>query len=290
MRDQTLFRFSPKQNILASSRHIVTSIQALFIASLLMLVFVGSAWAQTTSVSDYDNGLPLGVFAFDGDTNTVAVTTTMVAIGDPLAVPNQKSDPNGLLAITYDIADFGGVTHGFETARNWSNQAGLSFWFRGTDSGLLYQVEIFDNRSDPTIDTAERFEYRFTDTVDGWKNFTIPFADFQRSTDYQPDGAPTDGLNLTSVWGYSFVLPQGTDAVYVDSMALTDDILLADYENGEPTGSIIYKGDSSTVDAGIVSINGNSPLAMGDQIGSNDVLRLAIDVQAPKDSEICMRS
>ena len=269
-----LFRFSSRR-----SRPIATAIQAFSIALLLTVFVVASARAQSTIISTYDNGLPIGVFAFDGDTNTVAVTTTVAAIDSPLAVPNQKSEQNGLLAVTYSIADFGGVTHGFEAARNWSSKAGLSFWFRGTGSGLRYQLEVFDNRSDPALDTAERFEYRFTDRVDAWQNFTIPFSAFQRATDYQPEGAPNDGLNLTSVWGYSFVLPQGSDAVFIDSMALTDDIVLADYENGEPTGNFIYNGPASTIEADIVSINRNSPLAMGDQIGSNDVLKLEIDVQ-----------
>lgn len=256
-------------------------VSAFFVATLFTAIFATTAEAQATIVDTYDDGLPTGVFSFDGDTNTVAVTTTVIAIGAPLAVPNQSAQ-NGVLAVTYNIADgvgFGGVTHGFETQRNWSNNAGLSFWFRGTNSGLRYQIEIFDNRSDPAIDTAERFEYRFTDTVDDWKNFSIPFSAFERSTDYQPVGAPNDGLNLTSVWGYSIVLPQGNDAVFIDSVALTDDILLTDYENGEPAGTFIYNGAASTIETDVVSINGTSPLAMSGQTGDNGVLRLTIDVQ-----------
>lgn len=247
-------------------------------AAIFTLIIGSSAWAQAVDIATYDDGLPFGLFAFDGNTNTVAVTTTVITLGDPLAVPNQFAE-NGVLAVNYTIAEFGGITHAFGAPKNWSNRAGLSLWFRGTNSGLNYQIEIFDNRSDPATDTAERFEYRFQDTIDDWSHFTIPFSAFERATDYQPDGAPADGLNLTNVWGYSIVLPQGDATVYIDSVALTDDILLADYENGQPSGNFIYNGSTSTISADIVSINGDSPLVLPDQISSNDVLKVTLDVQ-----------
>lgn len=57
-------------------------------------------------------------------------------------------------------------------------------------------------------DTAERFEASFTDDIAGWRQVTIPIADFVRSAD-QPAGAPDDGLGLDEVWGYGFALPDG---------------------------------------------------------------------------------
>ncbi len=56
-------------------------------------------------------------------------------------------------------------------------------------------------------DTAERFEAPFVDDFTGWKQITVPFGDFARST-IQPDGAPDDGLGLDQVWGYGFRMPQ----------------------------------------------------------------------------------
>lgn len=260
------------------NRSIISALSSLMMAAIFTLIIGSSAWAQAVDIATYDDGLPFGLFAFDGNTNTVAVTTTVITLGDPLAVPNQFAE-NGVLAVNYTIAEFGGITHAFGAPKNWSNRAGLSLWFRGTNSGLNYQIEIFDNRSDPATDTAERFEYRFQDTIDDWSHFTIPFSAFERATDYQPDGAPADGLNLTNVWGYSIVLPQGDATVYIDSVALTDDILLADYENGQPSGNFIYNGSTSTISADIVSINGDSPLVLPDQISSNDVLKVTLDVQ-----------
>jgi beta-glucanase (GH16 family) len=55
-------------------------------------------------------------------------------------------------------------------------------------------------------DTAERFETSFVDDTPGWKQVSLPFPSFTRST-WQPKGAPNDGLTLSSVWGYGLVLP-----------------------------------------------------------------------------------
>ncbi len=55
-------------------------------------------------------------------------------------------------------------------------------------------------------DTAERFETSFVDDTPGWKEISLPFSAFTRSA-WQPKGAPNDGLTLSQVWGYGFVLP-----------------------------------------------------------------------------------
>jgi len=56
-------------------------------------------------------------------------------------------------------------------------------------------------------DTAERFETTFVDDTPGWKEVSLPFPSFTRS-DWQPKGAPNDGLTLSNVWGYGLVLPR----------------------------------------------------------------------------------
>jgi hypothetical protein len=69
-------------------------------------------------------------------------------------------------------------------------------------------------------DTAERFEYSFTDDFTGWRLINLPFADFTRSVQ-QPAGAPDDGLDLTEVWGFGFRLPAGSSgAFYLDRVKL----------------------------------------------------------------------
>ena len=91
--------------------------------------------------------------------------------------------------------------------QDWSGTDGFGFWFYGANSGLLYQAEILDNRSNPSADTAERFDYDFADNFSGWRYVRIPFSAFERATDFQPPGAPNDGLTLTEMWGWAMVLP-----------------------------------------------------------------------------------
>jgi beta-glucanase (GH16 family) len=74
-------------------------------------------------------------------------------------------------------------------------------------------------------DTAERFEYTFTDNLEGWQRVVIPFAWFERSVD-QPVGAPDDGLNLTDVWGYDFAVSDGSGSTRADSMFYLDQVRL----------------------------------------------------------------
>jgi beta-glucanase (GH16 family) len=62
-------------------------------------------------------------------------------------------------------------------------------------------------------DTAERFEASFVDDFTGWQKISLPFSDFMRSAD-QPVGAPDDGLTLTDVWGYGFIMPDGVEGSF----------------------------------------------------------------------------
>jgi beta-glucanase (GH16 family) len=69
-------------------------------------------------------------------------------------------------------------------------------------------------------DTAERFEAGFVDDFTGWRKINLPFSSFTRSTG-QPDGAPNDGLTLTEVWGYDFILPaDGSGLFHLDRVYL----------------------------------------------------------------------
>ena len=80
---------------------------------------------------------------------------------EALARPGQVG-PNGLLIATFTIGDFGGFGVDFAATgstgpQDWSGADGFAFWFRGAGTNLDYQAEIFDNRSNPAADTAERF-------------------------------------------------------------------------------------------------------------------------------------
>ena len=154
------------------------------ITAAMLLAFL-VAPASAIPLADFEGGLPDGWFVFNGAST---VTTTGLTIGDTdaLARPGQVGD-NGVLETVFAIADFGGFGQDLVVAaggpQDWSNQGGFSFWFYGTGSGLSFQAEISDNRSDPSSDTSERFDYTFTDTTPGWRLISIPFADFTRATD-----------------------------------------------------------------------------------------------------------
>lgn len=162
-----------------------------------------------------------------GDAPGNVVLETVAAEGD-LALPDQAG-ANTVLQISYEIASYGGFTHVLTdgtrwTPQDWTGYSALDFWLYGANSGGEIQVEIFDNRAPgSTTDTAERWYHRVVDDFAGWRFFSIPFADFQRRTDWQPGGAPADGLGLTEVHGYAFGFPAGAGprVNYLDNVALS---------------------------------------------------------------------
>ncbi|MCB0159328.1 MAG: family 16 glycosylhydrolase, partial [Caldilineaceae bacterium] len=208
--------------------------------------------------ADFEGGAPTGWFTYAGG-STVDTVTQVVGAGDALALPDQAGD-NEILAATYNIVDFGGFGQDIAVSaggpQDWSNFPSFDFWFYGTGSGLTYQAEISDNRSDPNTDTSERFDYEFTDTTAGWQFISIPFADFTRATDFQPAGAPDDGFTLTEIWAWAIVLPVGSDTVYFDNFALGEHVV-DDFESGLPSG---VDGDGIAV--GFYTFSDGSPVAI----------------------------
>ncbi|MBZ0290732.1 MAG: family 16 glycosylhydrolase, partial [Anaerolineae bacterium] len=122
------------------------------------------------------------------------------------------------------------------TSDDWSNMGQFVFSFYGSNSGGQVQIDIFDNRSpDVTGDSAERWFYRIDDDVEGWRSFEIPFGLFKRRTDFQPGGAPDDGLGLDQVSGFAFGFPAGVgpQVAYLDNIWVTttthpDEAVIAD--------------------------------------------------------------
>lgn len=148
------------------------------------------------------------------------------AEGD-VAVPEQDTD-NYVLQVDYNIGAFGGFSYlpimdESWAAWDWSDYKGIQFWLYGNNTGGIVQFEIFDNR-DPNSnsDTAERFFYPITDDYEGWQFFSIPFSDFQRRSDWQPDGALEDGFGLLEVSGIAFGFPAGVGAhtAYIDGIKI----------------------------------------------------------------------
>lgn len=194
-------------------------------------------------LASFETGFPDGWYVFQG-ASTVTPTALVASAATSLARPAQTGD-NAVLKVDFNIADFGGLGAGFVSGgpRYWANTDGISFWFRGTGSGLVYQFEISDNRSDPGKDTSERFDADFTDNSSEWRRISILWQDFSRAVDFQPAGAPDDGLTLTEVWGWAVVLPvtSGFETVHFDDIGFVP-ATIADFESPLETGSELGTG------------------------------------------------
>jgi beta-glucosidase len=189
---------------------------------------------ETELLNDFDlDALP--ETTTDADGNALG----LIAWGDtPDNVMLSLAEGGGDLSleINYDIATFGGFSwvpgnDGVWVAQDWTSYDGVQFDLYGNNTGAVVQVEIFDNREEnATTDSAERFFFHITDDYEGWQTFTIPFSEFQRRTDWQPGGAPDDGLGLTEVHGLAFGFPAGTgpQTAYLDDLALVSgDVMTA---------------------------------------------------------------
>ena len=191
-------------------------------------------YADPILVADFERGVayvsqvdgPAIGFVPWGDSaaNAIIGITQVIPFTD-LALPDQSA-PNQVLRVDYNIDAWGGFTYAFSDgsswiSQDWTGRNALQFWLYGNNTGQIVQVELFDNRQpDNNADTAERFFYHLVDDYSGWRQFTIPFAFFQRRGDWQPGGAPDDGFNLDAVWGFAFGFPGGVGAqsAYLDQV------------------------------------------------------------------------
>ncbi len=257
--------------ITRGNRRITTAAIALLLAAtMVVLLPAGPPSAQAAppvgpdKLADFEAGLPGNWFTFFGG-STVTTTPLTVADTDALARPAQSGD-NGIVEADFNVTDFGGFGGEYATTapQDWSLTDGFSFWFYGTGSGLAYQAEISDNRSDPNADTSERFDYVFTDDTAGWQRIFIPWSDFTRATDFQPGGAPDDGFTLTEIWAWAIVLPQGVDTVYFDDFGVENHVI-DDFDDLAP-GAMPIGADAATgVPVGYFTFSDGSPVGIANE-------------------------
>jgi beta-glucanase (GH16 family) len=258
---------------------------------------------QTVIVDDFENGLPQGV---DGDNNaigfvtwgdfwtgtTVAITTTLVADSDLLALPGQSGD-NNLMHFQAMVNGWGGFTHAFENdavdtwvPQDWSKYTGMSFWLYGQNTGNDLLFEINENRNPgSTVADTEIWSYAFKDDFAGWKQFTVGFDEFIRKE--IGNGAPNDGFTREEVHGWAFgTLNTGGQTVtyYLDDVALIiHTSLIDDFESGLPQGvdgnnngiGFVTWGDfwtGTTVAITTTSVADSDPLALPGQSGDNNLM------------------
>jgi beta-glucosidase len=204
-------------------RHRVALVPVLaLVAALATVVSSGSASANAGPlpvVEDFEGTVPIttgnpGIFPFGSD----AASTPKISVVTAADRPGADAG-NHALDVPYTVAGYGGFSDDLPAAVNWSSYAGFSFWVKGTGSGQRVEYEIKDGGSDG--EHSELWQGFFTDSVNGWQQIKEPFADFVKRTDFQPSGAPTDGvLNLTAMWGLAINLPQASGHVQFDDFAL----------------------------------------------------------------------
>ena len=79
-------------------------------------------------------------------------------------------------------------------------------------------LSFFDNSSDASRDTAERFEWGFINDFEGWQLIEVPFEELRRRSDWQPGGEPNDGLGLDASTGYAFRWGNSAGTTYIDDI------------------------------------------------------------------------
>jgi len=251
--------------------------------ALACLVARGAAQEEPAlRLVDFERGVPAARDAFD---NPIGFSTwqdgggalTLAAVevgpGDPLALPGQET-PENVLRIDHTIASWGGITHAFSddgmtrwTPVDLSGFAGLRFWYAGDGRGGTVQVDLFDNRNpNLTGDSAERWFFRFVDDTTDWRLIEIPFSSFGRRTDFQPGGAPNDGLGVNEASGWALGFPPGEGTSHV--------------------ARVEAYGDSGVVAEGVVTVEFADALTV---VGEGDDGELRIVLSEASDEAISVR-
>jgi beta-glucosidase len=221
----------------------------------------------------FSNGNP-GIFTFANDAASTPTLTQVAADDRPGAAAGNQA-----LRVAYTVSGYGGFSHDLATPQDWSSYDGFSFWVKGTGSGQTVEFEVKDGG--PDAENGELWQSFFKDDTNGWKKVQVAFANMKRRTDYQPGGAPNDGvLNLTNMWGYAVNLPGGgaTNTLEFDDVQVYQSLqLLNDFEGANP----ITDPGTAVASGGIFSWGGNSDstptlsIAQLDRTGvtNNHVLR-----------------
>lgn len=192
-------------------------------ASLVAVLGAGNAVAASGPlplIDDFEGSVAIststpGIFPFGSD----AASTPKLTVTGAADRPGASADNHGL-DVPYTVGGYGGFSDNHPTAADWSAYAGFSFWVKGTGSGQKVEYEVKDGGTDG--EHAELWQGFFTDATAGWQHVQEPFSSLVRRGDYQPPGAPSDGvLNLTSMWGFAINLPGNASGHLVfDDVAL----------------------------------------------------------------------
>ncbi len=184
------------------------------------------------------------------------------------------------LKLNYNLGSngWGGAGQGFSRPQDWHAYASFNFQFYGTNSGHTIRLELLDDRAlGSSGDTSERFEYKFQDNFSGWKTYNLPWTAFTRRKDWQPGGAPNNGLTLSQMWGFDFTPLNGSGSFQLDQIQLEKAIsipsikILDDFETGNTHLWSIFSDPDSSLNLQAVSPGqaGNYALLLKANISNN---------------------
>jgi endoglucanase len=163
-------------------------------------------------LEDFESGELRGWYPFRSDNSTVKATAVL---------PGHTGRYAMKLDFSIGAGGWAGMEKLFAASQDWSSYRGVCFDFYGTKSGATLRFEILDNRNPARDgDSAERFEYKFTDNFSGWAAFELPWSVFARRVDWQPEEAPEDGFNRTAIWGFNISPVNGQGSFQVDDIEL----------------------------------------------------------------------
>lgn len=199
------------------------------LAALVLCMSFGPAAA--TLVDDFEGGLPTGIDSngiligfFIFETNgTVRIATTSTP---PVSVPGVTAG-NTVLQMDVETTSFAGFVHVFANAavdtlapRDWSSYGAMTFWLYGNNTGNEMYIDVLDNRGGSSSYPFEVWTSNFNDDFSGWRQLSFAFSDLTRKD--IGNGAPNDGLGLTSVhgWALGTLATGGARTYYVDDVRL----------------------------------------------------------------------
>ncbi len=176
--------------------------------------FFRSELAADGLVDNFENGIWMQA---KGDTfiglvpeGGAALAIRQAVLESELALPDQKTDANNLLAVTYDETG-GSYRHYFTnglnpSAQDWSAYHAVGMWFHGDASGRTVEVDVY------SADAAA--SYTFADETAGWQYVIVPFDILAGEGEFNP----------AEVTGYGLSVPpaEGTAAgtLYIDTVKL----------------------------------------------------------------------
>jgi beta-glucanase (GH16 family) len=202
-----------------------------------------SAVESVSVIADFESGTPAGFFSY----GSAGFGLVEVAPGTPESQPDQTATTT-VVSYGWDVTapgSFGGVGENFAGARDLSAFDGVRFLLYGSGNGSELQFEIFDGGAN--ADSSERFDATIVDDTAGWRLIDLPWSAFSRATDYQPGGAPNDGLNLTSVWGYAIPAVSGANTIRVDDLVAYSDQTLSPVATISPVNVSVIEGRTATL-------------------------------------------